>query len=102
MNLLIWNIFPTGLVNMREICSKPCSCRRSRLTHDEGCADDPEGWCVAVGDMADYVVETQKTDVIFQKKKHWIFSDRQKKTVLYIRSQTLMVKIRFLLSVTVM
>lgn len=32
----------------------------SRLTHGEGCADDPEGWCIAVDDMADYVVETQK------------------------------------------
>ena len=40
--------------------ASPCSCRRSRLTHGEGCADDPEGWCIAVGDMADYVVETQK------------------------------------------
>lgn len=43
-----------------KYAASPCSCRRSRLTHDEGCADDPEGWCVAVGDMADYVVETQK------------------------------------------
>ena len=43
-----------------QYASSPCSCRRSRLTHDEGCADDPEGWCIAVGDMADYVVETQK------------------------------------------
>lgn len=43
-----------------KYASSPCSCRRSRLTHDEGCADDPEGWCIAVGDMADYVVETQK------------------------------------------
>ena len=43
-----------------KYAKSPCSCRRSRLYHDEGCADDPEGWCVAVGDMADYVVETQK------------------------------------------
>ena len=43
-----------------KYAASPCSCRRSRLTHDEGCADDPEGWCIAVGDMADYVVETQK------------------------------------------
>lgn len=43
-----------------EYAASPCSCRRSRLTHGEGCADDPEGWCIAVGDMADYVVETQK------------------------------------------
>ncbi len=43
-----------------KYAASPCSCRRSRLLHDEGCGDDPEGWCVAVGDMADYVVETQK------------------------------------------
>lgn len=43
-----------------KYAASPCSCRRSRLTHGEGCADDPEGWCIAVGDMVDYVVETQK------------------------------------------
>ena len=43
-----------------KYAKSPCSCRRSRLTFDEGCADDPEGWCIAVGDMADYVVETGK------------------------------------------
>lgn len=40
--------------------ASPCSCRRSRKTFDEGCADDPEDWCIAVGDMADYIVETNK------------------------------------------
>ena len=40
--------------------ASPCSCRRSRATFDQGCADDPEGWCIAVGDMAEYVVETNK------------------------------------------
>lgn len=43
-----------------KYAASPCSCRHSRQTYDEGCADDPEGWCVAVGDMADYVVETGK------------------------------------------
>ena len=43
-----------------KYAASPCSCRRSRMTFDEGCADDPEGWCIAVGDMADYVVETDK------------------------------------------
>lgn len=43
-----------------KYAASPCSCRHSRQTYDEGCADDPEGWCVAVGDMADYVVETNK------------------------------------------
>lgn len=43
-----------------KYAKSPCSCRNSRKTFDEGCADDPEGWCIAVGDMADYVVETNK------------------------------------------
>ena len=43
-----------------KYAKSPCSCRKSRITYDEGCADDPEGWCIAVGDMADYVVETGK------------------------------------------
>ncbi|MBQ8216440.1 MAG: FAD-dependent oxidoreductase [Oscillospiraceae bacterium] len=49
-------------------CS-PCSCRRSRRTFDEGCADDPEGWCIAVGDMADYVVETNKSGWYITKEE---------------------------------
>ncbi len=43
-----------------KYAASPCSCRYSRKTYGEGCADDPEGWCVAMGDMADYVVETKK------------------------------------------
>lgn len=43
-----------------KYAASPCSCRKSRKTFDEGCADDPADWCVAVGDMADYVVETGK------------------------------------------
>lgn len=43
-----------------KYAASPCSCRNSRKTLDEGCADDPQGWCIAVGDMADYVVETEK------------------------------------------
>ena len=85
-----------------KYAASPCSCRRSRLTHDEGCADDPEDGALQLVIWQIMLWRHRKTDVIFQKKKHWIFSDRQKKTVLYIRSQTLMVKIRFLLSVTAM
>ena len=43
-----------------KYAASPCSCRLSRRTYDEGCADDFNDWCVAVGDMADYVVETNK------------------------------------------
>ncbi|MDO4620399.1 MAG: FAD-dependent oxidoreductase [Lachnospiraceae bacterium] len=43
-----------------KYAASPCSCRRSRKTFDEGCGDVEDDWCIAVGDMADYVVETQK------------------------------------------
>ena len=43
-----------------KYAASPCSCRASRAKLGEGCGDDPEGWCIAVGDMADYVVGTDK------------------------------------------
>ncbi|MDO4650157.1 MAG: FAD-dependent oxidoreductase [Eubacteriales bacterium] len=43
-----------------KYAASPCSCRRSRKTYDEGCGDVEDDWCIAVGDMADYVVETNK------------------------------------------
>ena len=52
-----------------KYAKSPCSCRLSRKTYDEGCADDPEGWCIAVGDMADYVVETNKGGVYVTKEE---------------------------------
>lgn len=46
----------------------PCSCRYSRAICGEGCADDPEDWCIGVGDMADYLVETNKGHYITREK----------------------------------
>ena len=46
----------------------PCSCRYSRGVLGEGCADDPEDWCIGVGDMADYLVETNKGHYITREK----------------------------------
>lgn len=43
-----------------KYAATPCSCRMGREILGEGCADDAEGWCIAVGDMADYCVETHK------------------------------------------
>lgn len=37
-----------------------CSCRYGRAKMGEGCGDNPEEWCIGVGDMADYCVETKK------------------------------------------
>ncbi|SDB49731.1 NADPH-dependent glutamate synthase beta chain [Pseudobutyrivibrio sp. YE44] len=52
-----------------KYAKSPCSCRLSRQTYDEGCADDPIGWCIAVGDMADYVVETNKGGVYITREE---------------------------------
>jgi len=38
----------------------PCSCRASRRIQGENTGDDPADWCIGVGDMADYLVETGK------------------------------------------
>lgn len=43
-----------------KYAATPCSCRYSRTVLGEGCADDPEDWCIGVGDMADFMVEVQK------------------------------------------
>ena len=43
-----------------KYAASTCSCRASRRVMGEGCADDPRDWCIAVGDMADYVVETDR------------------------------------------
>lgn len=43
-----------------KYAASPCSCRYSRRIRNENTGDDPESWCIAVGDMADYVVETNK------------------------------------------
>lgn len=41
-----------------------CSCRYSRQKMGEGCIDDPDDWCIQVGDMADYTVETGRAHYI--------------------------------------
>jgi NADPH-dependent glutamate synthase beta subunit-like oxidoreductase len=37
-----------------------CSCRYGRAKLGEGCGDNAEEWCIGVGDMATYCVETKK------------------------------------------
>lgn len=37
-----------------------CSCRYGRSKLNEGCGDSCEEWCIGVGDMADYCIETNK------------------------------------------
>ena len=43
-----------------KYAASPCSCRMSRARLGQGCGDDPSDWCIAVGDMADYIVETDR------------------------------------------
>ena len=50
-----------------------CSCRASRQYLGEGCGDDPESWCIAVGDMATYVVETGRGEYITYDEAMAIF-----------------------------
>ena len=50
-----------------------CSCRASRQYLNEGCGDDPESWCIAVGDMATYVVETGRGEYITYDEAMAIF-----------------------------
>ena len=55
-----------------KYAASPCSCRLSRRTYEEGCADDPEDWCIGVGDMADYLVETKRGHYITREQVYEI------------------------------
>ena len=50
-----------------------CSCRYSRAKLGEGCTDDENDWCVQVGDMADYTVETGRAHYITTEEALEIF-----------------------------
>ena len=45
-----------------------CSCRASRAMLGEGCTDDESDWCIQVGDMADYTVETGRAHYITKEE----------------------------------
>ena len=47
-----------------------------------------QDWCIAVGDMADYVVETGKGEDTSLRKKHLRYLRRQRIMVLFIRLPT--------------
>ena len=55
-----------------KYAASPCSCRMSRNKLGEGCGDDPRDWCIAVGDMADYVVETDRGHYITREEVYQI------------------------------
>ena len=45
-----------------------CSCRYSRAKLGEGCTDDENDWCIQLGDMADYTVETGRAHYITKEE----------------------------------
>lgn len=45
-----------------------CSCRASRSILGDGCADDVDDWCIQLGDMADYTVETGRAHYITKER----------------------------------
>jgi hypothetical protein len=47
-----------------HLAASPCSCTMCEELLGVGGARDAEDWCLAVGDMADYCVETQKAHYI--------------------------------------
>ena len=77
-----------------------CSRRASRKAISEGVADDDYGWCIGVGDFADYCRETGKGHDITKKRLLKSYSVLRT-TVSYIRSQISMERTRSLVSVTV-
>lgn len=51
-----------------HIAAGICSCRYSRGILGDGCADDHDDWCIQLGDMADYAVETGRAHYIDKKR----------------------------------
>ena len=45
-----------------------CSCRASRAILGDGCIDDVDDWCIQLGDMADYTVETKRAHYITKEE----------------------------------
>lgn len=45
-----------------------CSCRASRAVLGDGCTDDFDDWCIQLGDMADYTVETGRAHYITKER----------------------------------
>lgn len=56
-----------------KYAASACSCRMSRKVLGEACGDDFNDWCIAVGDMADYIVETDRGRYIDREEARAIF-----------------------------
>lgn len=51
-----------------HIAAGICSCRASRAVLGDGCTDDFDDWCIQLGDMADYTVETGRAHYITKER----------------------------------
>lgn len=47
----------------------PCTCRQERHERGVGCVDDPNNWCIGVGDFADYCVQSKKPGHYISKEE---------------------------------
>ncbi len=61
-----------------HIAAGICSCRASRAVLGDGCTDDVNDWCVQLGDMADYAVETHRAHYITKERALEIFELAEK------------------------
>ena len=61
-----------------HIAAGICSCRASRAVLGDGCTDDINDWCVQLGDMADYAVETKRAHYITKERALEIFKAAEK------------------------
>ncbi|MCR5089360.1 MAG: FAD-dependent oxidoreductase [Oscillospiraceae bacterium] len=52
-----------------KIAAAPCSCRMGRKLLGEGDSDDPNDWCLAMGPVADYIVECKKGGHFISKEE---------------------------------
>ena len=55
-----------------------CSCRASRALLGDGCIDDVNDWCIQLGDMADYTVETGRAHYITKERALEILEQSEK------------------------
>ena len=57
----------------------PCTCRQERHERGEGYTDDPNHWCIGVGDFADYCVQTKKPGHYIDKEEVYRILDEAEK-----------------------
>ncbi|MCD8285763.1 MAG: FAD-dependent oxidoreductase [Clostridia bacterium] len=51
-----------------HIAAGICSCRACTKALNEGCGDDINDWCIQLGDLADYAVETNRAHYITKER----------------------------------